>query len=316
MVAPRPRVMKSGVPSTLRQARTGLFTPPGNRRDASSNSFVETGHASALRRRTFSLASAPPTVNEFTCVPRSKRLEMPGLWPFGSFFVSSRPGRSNDSRITAAPMNRPDAVDTSAEQAWQRARALLLSKLGQTAFDLGVKSLRLFAADAETVRLVAPSTTAATWIQTHHPGALEDALRSAGLPTQRRHRRRRPQPGRAVSIGARRRAPGPMRFGYLVPRYTFDDLRGRRQQSVRSRRLQSRRDAARATTTTRSSCTAASGSARRISRTRSATRRSNRQPAGADRLSERGNLHDAADQRATPRPDGGVQGDLPARSTS
>ena len=77
-------------------------------------------------------------------------------------------------------MNPPDAVDTSAEQAWQRARALLLSKLGQTAFDLGVKSLRLFAADAEMIRFVAPSPAAATWIQAHHPGALEDALRSGG----------------------------------------------------------------------------------------------------------------------------------------
>ena len=143
-----------------------------------------------------------------------------------SFFVFVlRPYASSsihDLRITAAPMNPPEAVDTSAEQAWQRARAILLAKLGQPAFDLGVKSLRLFAANASTVRLVAPSAAAASWIQTHHPGALEEALRSAGLPSH-------------VDIIGDGRGQGElfpsapptarrarMRFGTLVPRYTFD----------------------------------------------------------------------------------------------
>ena len=80
-------------------------------------------------------------------------------------------------------MNRPQSVDSPAERAWQRARDILLEKLGQTAFDLGVKSLRLFAATDNGVQLVAPTPAAASWIQTHHPGALEDALRAAGLPS-------------------------------------------------------------------------------------------------------------------------------------
>ncbi|HEY2387271.1 MAG TPA: chromosomal replication initiator protein DnaA [Candidatus Binatia bacterium] len=124
--------------------------------------------------------------------------------------------------MTAEPMNPPETVETSAEQAWQHARALLLSKLGQTAFDLGVKPLRLFAADAETIRLVAPSTASATWIQAHHPGALEDALRAAGLPTQvdilgdGRSQGELFPPASGVARRAR------MRFGSLLPRYTFD----------------------------------------------------------------------------------------------
>jgi chromosomal replication initiator protein len=119
-------------------------------------------------------------------------------------------------------MNRLESVDTSAERAWQRARAILLEKLGQTAFDSGVKSLRLFTASDSAVQLVAPSAAAASWMQTHHPGVLEDALRTAGLPARvdilgEGHSQGELFPGEPTTA---RRAR--MRFGTLVPRYTFD----------------------------------------------------------------------------------------------
>ncbi len=119
-------------------------------------------------------------------------------------------------------MNRPESVDTPAERAWQRTREILLASLGQVAFDLGVKPLRLFAASESTIQLVAPTPAAASWMQTHHPGAIEDALRVAGLPA------RVEILGQGRSQGelfpgeptAARRAR--MRFGTLVSRYTFD----------------------------------------------------------------------------------------------
>jgi chromosomal replication initiator protein len=121
-------------------------------------------------------------------------------------------------------MNRPESVDTSTERAWQRAREILLSKLGQAAFDLGVKSLRVFAASESAIQLVAPSLADASWIQTHHPGALEDALRAAGLPSRvdiRGEGRRQGELFPAEPTVARRAR---MRFGSLVPRYTFDSF--------------------------------------------------------------------------------------------
>jgi chromosomal replication initiator protein len=121
-------------------------------------------------------------------------------------------------------MNPPEAVDTSAEQAWQRARAILLAKLGQAAFDLGVKSLRLFAANASTIRLVAPNPTAASWIQTHHPGALEEALRIAGLPSHVDIIGDGRGQGELFPSSAPTARRARMRFGTLVPRYTFDSF--------------------------------------------------------------------------------------------
>ncbi len=133
-------------------------------------------------------------------------------------------GFDHDSSINAAPMNGPQTVDSPAERAWQRARDILLAKLGQAAFDLGVKSLRLFAATDTAVQLVAPTAAAATWIQTNHPGALEDALRAAGLPSTvdilgEGRTQGELFPGEPAAAAARRAR---MRFGSLVPRYTFD----------------------------------------------------------------------------------------------
>ena len=138
--------------------------------------------------------------------------------------VSHASGFDHDSSINAAPMNRPQTVDSPAERAWQRARDILLAKLGQAAFDLGVKSLRLCAATDTAVQLVAPTAAAATWIQTNHPGALEDALRAAGLPSTvdilgEGRTQGELFPGEPAAAAARRAR---MRFGSLVPRYTFD----------------------------------------------------------------------------------------------
>ena len=119
-------------------------------------------------------------------------------------------------------MNRPASVEDPAERAWERARQILLTRLGQTAYDLGIKSLRFSAANERAIRLVATDPSSASWMETHHPGALEEAMRAAGLP-------------RRVDIlgGTRRQGElfpgeqGParrqrLRFGSLVPRYTFD----------------------------------------------------------------------------------------------
>jgi len=80
-------------------------------------------------------------------------------------------------------MNRPQTVDKPAERAWQRARDILLAKLGRRRSISAVKSLRLFAATDTAVQLVAP--TAAGGGSAAHPGALDDALASrpaAGRP--------------------------------------------------------------------------------------------------------------------------------------
>ncbi len=128
-------------------------------------------------------------------------------------------------------MNRPEALDTSSERAWQRARDILLARLGQTAFDLGVKSLRFLGADERAIQLAAPNDATARWIQTNHPGVLEEALRTAGLPSHvdilgdapaethvETHTQGELFPGEPSAAAKRTR----MRFGSLVPRYTFD----------------------------------------------------------------------------------------------
>ena len=138
--------------------------------------------------------------------------------------ILSASGSIHDLSISAASMNRPDSVDTAAERAWQRAREILLTNLGQTAFDLGVKSLRLFAASDGVVQLVAPTPAAASWIRTHHPGMLEEALRAAGLPARvdiLGERRGQGELFPGEPAGARRAR---MRFGTLVPRYTFESF--------------------------------------------------------------------------------------------
>jgi chromosomal replication initiator protein len=117
-------------------------------------------------------------------------------------------------------MNRPES-GSSTDRAWQHARDILLGKLGQSAYDLGVKPLRLIAASENLIQLVAPSAATAAWIQTHHPGALEDALRAAGLPAQVDILGEGRSQGELFPGESAARRPR-MRFGSLVPRYTFD----------------------------------------------------------------------------------------------
>jgi chromosomal replication initiator protein len=118
-------------------------------------------------------------------------------------------------------MSRPAPVEDSAEQAWQRARELLRARFGASASHAGVEPLRFAGIDADTLRLVAPTNAAAAWMATNHPGALEEAMRAAGRPCR-------------IDIIVAGRAQGelfpgeqqptkrrPIRFGALVPRYTF-----------------------------------------------------------------------------------------------
>jgi len=117
-------------------------------------------------------------------------------------------------------MNRPASVEISPERAWERVCEILLVKFGASVYDSGIRSLRLSSAADGAIRLVADDVSSAAWMRTHHPGALEDAFREAGLPwrvdvvasglTQGELFPEEPP-------GARRR----MRFGSLVPRYTF-----------------------------------------------------------------------------------------------
>jgi chromosomal replication initiator protein len=117
-------------------------------------------------------------------------------------------------------MSRPAPVEESAELAWQRAREVLLGRFGANVYRTSIEGLRFAGIDGTVLRLLAPSPAVAAWT-THHPGALEDALRSVG----KEWRVSVISPGRAQGelfpgeqSRTRRR---PIRFGALVPRYTF-----------------------------------------------------------------------------------------------
>jgi chromosomal replication initiator protein len=118
-------------------------------------------------------------------------------------------------------MSRTAPVEDSPELAWQRARETLMARFGRDAFQAGVETLRFAGMEADELRLVAPTTTAATWMALHHPGSLEEAMRAAGRPCR-------------VTVIVAGRAQGELfpgdapperrrsiRFGALVPRYTF-----------------------------------------------------------------------------------------------
>ncbi|MEB2283377.1 MAG: hypothetical protein B6D46_06395 [Polyangiaceae bacterium UTPRO1] len=121
-------------------------------------------------------------------------------------------------------MSRPASVETSPELAWQRARQLLAEKFGPEVYQAGVESLRFAAMDGDVLRLVAPTTMAATWMNLHHPGSLEEAMRQVGRPCRitivtTPRVQGELFPGEAP-LGRRR----PIRFGALVPRYTFSSF--------------------------------------------------------------------------------------------
>lgn len=118
-------------------------------------------------------------------------------------------------------MSRPAPVEEAPELAWQRAREILLARFGLETYQAGVEPLRFVALESDELRLIAPTNTVATWMAQHHPGSLEEALRMAGRPCR-------------VSVIVAGRAQGelfpgehpasrrrPIRFGALVPRYTF-----------------------------------------------------------------------------------------------
>jgi chromosomal replication initiator protein len=118
-------------------------------------------------------------------------------------------------------MSRPAPVEDSPEVTWQRAREILLARFGPETYQAGVETLRFVGLVSDELRLVAPTTTAANWMTLHHPGSIEEAMRAAGKPCR-------------VSVIVAGRAQGelfpgepplgkrrPIRFGALVPRYTF-----------------------------------------------------------------------------------------------
>ncbi len=118
-------------------------------------------------------------------------------------------------------MSSPVPVETSPELAWQRARELLLAKLGPEAYRAGVEGLKFAGMEGDELRLVAPTEAIASWMTLHRPGSLEEAMLHAGRPCR-------------ISIIAAPRAQGELfpgkapverrraiRFGALVPRYTF-----------------------------------------------------------------------------------------------
>ncbi|MEO6025439.1 MAG: chromosomal replication initiator protein DnaA [Candidatus Binatia bacterium] len=138
-----------------------------------------------------------------------------------SFSARDSSWSPDDATVAAAPMNRPAPIEDSPEHAWQRAREILLARVGVEAFQAGVESLRFAGMESDLLRLLAPTTTAANWMALHHPGFLEDAMRSVGKPCR-------------ISVVVAGRAQGelfpggepagkrrPIRFGALVPRYTF-----------------------------------------------------------------------------------------------
>jgi chromosomal replication initiator protein len=118
-------------------------------------------------------------------------------------------------------MSRPAPVEEAPELAWQRAREDLRARFGLETYQAGVEQLRFVGMDADELRLIAPTTAVAAWMAQHHPGSLEEAMRVAGRPCR-------------VTVIVAGRAQGelfpgeppagrrrPIRFGALVPRYTF-----------------------------------------------------------------------------------------------
>lgn len=121
-------------------------------------------------------------------------------------------------------MNRAASVHTPAERAWERAQQILLAKLGPAEYDHGFKSVRFAAADDRSVQLLAPSAAAASWIEKHHFGALEEALQAAGLPGRVAIVGREQGQGELFP-GDRSAARRPrLRFGSLISRYTFQSF--------------------------------------------------------------------------------------------
>jgi chromosomal replication initiator protein len=117
-------------------------------------------------------------------------------------------------------MSQPAPVERSAERAWERARELLLAKFGPHAFRLGVEPLRFAAAHGSEVQLTASDPAAAGWMQRHHPGALEEAMREATFPCRIRIAcEGRGQGELFPGDPTRRRRP--IRAGGLLPRHTF-----------------------------------------------------------------------------------------------
>ena len=118
-------------------------------------------------------------------------------------------------------MSRPAPVEDSAEQAWQRARDYLRGRLGAEAYHAGIEALQFAGMDGDRLRLLAPTAVTATWITQHHPGAIEDAMRTIGKPCRVEvitSARAQGELFPGEQAAAKRR---PIRFGALVPRYTF-----------------------------------------------------------------------------------------------
>jgi chromosomal replication initiator protein len=118
-------------------------------------------------------------------------------------------------------MSRPAPVEDSAEQAWQRARDFLRGRLGAEAYHAGVEGLQFAGMDGSVLRLLAPTAVVASWMTKHHPGALEEAMRAIGKPCRvevisTARAQGELFPGESASPKRR-----PIRFGALVPRYTF-----------------------------------------------------------------------------------------------
>ena len=119
-------------------------------------------------------------------------------------------------------MSRPAPVEDSPELTWQRAREALLARLGPEAYQAGVEGLRFVGMEEDQLRLVASTPAVAEWMALHHPGALEEAMRTAGKPCRisvivAPRAQGELFPGGLPAAGRRR----PIRFGALVPRYTF-----------------------------------------------------------------------------------------------
>jgi chromosomal replication initiator protein len=121
-------------------------------------------------------------------------------------------------------MSRPAHRETDAERAWERAREVLLARFGPDTYQHGIEPLRFTSLRAGTLELAAPDVARAQWMHTRHPGAIEQALLSAGLTcsvqivvdggNQGMLFAGEPSP-------ARRR---PLRFRSLVPHYTFESF--------------------------------------------------------------------------------------------
>jgi chromosomal replication initiator protein len=119
-------------------------------------------------------------------------------------------------------MTDPAPVENTADRAWERARELLLARFGPDAYHSGVEPLRLGPVEEGLMHLIAADVASAHWMRTHHPEAIESALRAAGYLGEVEILIEGRNQGELFAAAEPPRRRRRLRFRSLVARYTFE----------------------------------------------------------------------------------------------